>query len=105
MKARIVLGCHGRKIYGLTLCEGVSNYILDLRKVPDDMEEIYGYLDNHCKLFDKIATDQNKIGNVISFLVSKNILPKHGQEAILDFIAMHRKCGLFMFIEPIPEGK
>lgn len=101
MKAALVLGCHGRKLYGLTMCDGTSNIVLDLRKVPEDKEDIYDYLDKHCKLFDKIATDQNKIGSVISFLSQHNFLSKHMTEAMYDYIAMHRKCGLYMYIEPI----
>jgi hypothetical protein len=103
MKACVVLGCHGRKLYGLTMCDGSANNILDLRKVLDDREEVYAYLDKHCKLFDKIATDQNKIGNVISFLSQQKCLNKHMTDAIYDYIAMHRRCGLYMYIEPISD--
>lgn len=103
MKATLVLGCHGRKLYGLSMCEGTSNVILDLRKIPDHHEEVYDYLDSHCKLFDRIATDLNKIGNVITYLSKQNVIPKHQSEAIWDYIAMHKKCGLYMYIEPILE--
>jgi hypothetical protein len=103
MKACIILGCHGRKLYGLTMCDGTSNIILDLQKVPDDKEDIYSYLDNHCKLFDRIATDQNKINNVINFLSQSGYLTKHMKDALYDYIAMHRRCGLFMYVEPIPD--
>lgn len=103
MKAVLVLGCHGRKLYGLSMCEGTSNGICDLRKIPDNHEEIYSYLDNHCKLFDRIITDLNKIGNVISFLSTHGVLSHHKTEALWDYIAMHKKCGLYMYIEPIIE--
>lgn len=104
MKACLVLGCHGRKLYTLTMCEGTSNIILDLRKVSEENEVVYTYLDNHCKLFDRIATDQNKINNVINFLAGQGLIPKHKVDALYDYIAMHRRCGLYMYIEPIPDG-
>lgn len=101
MKAVIVLGCHGRKSYGITMCDGTSNPIVDLRKVADSNESIYEYLDNHCKLFDRIATDINKIGNIVAFLVKEGVIQKHHESVIYDYIAMHKKCGLFMYVEPI----
>lgn len=103
MNAQLVLGCHGRKLYGLTICEGTSNPILDLRKIPETNEIVFNYLDNHCKLFDRIATDQNKISNVINFLSQQGYLHKHIVDALYDYIAIHRKCGLYMYIEPIME--
>jgi len=101
MKALLVLGCHGRKLYGLTMCSGASNPVLDLRKISEKHEDIYNYLDAHCKLFDRIITDLNKIGNVISFLNQNGALQKHTCDAMWDYIAMHKKCGLYMYIEPI----
>lgn len=103
MKANIILGCHGRKLYGLTMCEGSSNIIIDLRKISDDKEDVYNYLDKHSKLFDRIATDQNKISNVINYLSEQGFITNHYKESLYDYIAMHRRCGLFMYIEPIPD--
>ena len=103
MDAAVILGCHGHKIYGLTMCEGTQNIIVDLRNISDSYEEVYGYLDAHCKLFDRIITDLNKIGNTISWLQQKGAIPKHTVEAIWDYIAMHKKCGMYMYIQPFLE--
>lgn len=103
MNVVLVLGCHGRKLFKLTMCEGTSNAIVDFRSVSHDKEHIYDYLDSHCKLFDRIATDINKIGNVISHLNKNGVIPNHELETLWDYISMHKKCGLYMYIEPIPE--
>lgn len=99
MNAYLIIGCHGRKVYGFTMCESVSNILLDLKSVPDSREDIYSILDKHYKIFDVILTDQNKIGNLISFLHSNKIIPNHIQQTLYDFIALHRKCGLFVYIK------
>lgn len=100
MKAQLILGCHGARRYGFSLCRGVSNPIVDLRKLGDDKEKILTYLDDHCKLFDTVAEDKNMVHAVINFVDQHKLTPKHVMDTIYEFVAQHKNCGLYCFIEP-----
>ena len=101
MKARLVLGCHGRMQFGFTMCAGTINEIYNLSNLPEGKEAIYEYLDGHCKLFDKVTQDVNKINSIIQYLARQGVLPPHVEQNIYDYIAMHKKCGFYMYIEPL----
>ena len=104
MKAFINLGCHGHKLCGVTMCPGVNNRIADLRRLKADQQDyVIDYLDQHCSLFDQRASDLNKINNIINFLAREGVIIKQVEETVYDFFAMHRKCGFFMYIDPMDE--
>lgn len=101
MKARLMLGCHGRMQYGYIMCAGTINMVLDFSNLPSDKEVIFEYLDNHCKLFDKVTNDTNKVNNIIQYLSRQGLLPAHVEQNIYEYISMHKKCGFYMYIEPL----
>lgn len=100
MKAQLVLGCHGARRYGFSLCRGVANPILDLRKLGSSEEEVVAYLDNHCKLFDSVAEDRNMVNAIINFVDQRKLIAKHTLDVIYEFSAQHKNCGMYCFIEP-----
>lgn len=104
MNAQIVLGCNGYRRFGISMCRGTTNAIADLRKLGSDSEEILSYLDGHCKLFDRVNEDLNQINNIIQFLTRHEALSKHLEPVLQDYIAFHRGCGLYMFVDPIETG-
>lgn len=101
MKARLVLGCHGRLQYGFLMCSGTTNTVLDFSDLKTTNAVIFEYLDNHCKLFDKVTNDTNKVLSIIQYLSRQKMLTPHVEQNIYDYIAMHKKCGFYMFIEPL----
>jgi hypothetical protein len=102
MKAFLNLSCHGHKMCGLTMCPGVSNRIADLRRIGEK-EFIVDYLDTHCKIFDQRATDANKINNIVNYLAREGVVIAQVEKTVMDFFAMHRKCGFYMWIDPIQD--
>lgn len=104
MDAHIVLGCHGQRRFGLSMCRGTTNEIVDLRKLGTDYEEIINHLDKHYKLFDKVIEDLNQVGNLISFLGQFKIVPEHILKFLHTYIATHRGCGVYIYVEPIKAG-
>lgn len=103
MKAYINLACHGRKLTGLTMCAGTNSRIADLHRVRQDQEHIFEYLDKHCQLFDQRAVDINKIGNIVNFLAKEGIIIRQVEESIYEYITAHKKCGMYMFVDPLDD--
>jgi len=101
MKASVNLACHGHKLCGITMCPGVCNRIADLRKVNADKEFVIDYLNNHCKIFDRRAAELNKINNIVNLLAREGLIIPQVEETIYDFFAMHKKCGFYMYIDPL----
>lgn len=101
MNALVILGCNGHKIYGFSMCEGTQNILLDLRLVDKSNTELFDYMDYHLKVFDKIITDLNKIGNFISYLSNNNFIDKPRLEVIWDYISMHKRCGIYIYVRPL----
>lgn len=85
------------------MCPGVNNRIADLRRIKADQDYVVEYLDKHCRLFDQRALELNKINNVVNYLSREGIVIKQTEETIYDFFAMHRKCGLYLYIDPMDE--
>lgn len=104
MNAHLVLGCNGYRRFGISMCRGTTNQIVDLRKLGPDSEEILAHLDNHFKLFDKVNEELNQINNIIGFLNRYGVVNRHLDPVLRDYITMHRGCGLYMFIDPIKEN-
>lgn len=86
------------------MCRGTTNTIADLRKLGQDTEDIMSYLDDHCKVFDKVIEDRNEINNIVQFLARYDVIPKHLNEVLKDYMALHRGCGLYMFVDPVDVG-
>lgn len=104
MKAFVNIGCNGRMQKGLIMCPGTLNKVADLRRVTVEQEHIIDYLEKHYKLFDAHAVDLNKIGNIINLLAREGIIISQKEEALYDYLAMHKKCGLYLYIDPLdPE--
>lgn len=103
MKAFLNLACHGHKHCGLTMCEGIDNRIADLRRVSGSKEFIIDFLDKHCNLFDQRASDLNKINNIVNMLAREGVIVGQVEKTIYDFFAMHRKCGFYLYVDPISE--
>lgn len=101
MKAFLNLACHGHKICGMTMCPGISNRVADLRRVGPEKEFVIDYLNNHGKIFDQRATELNKINNMLGLLAREGIIVGPIEKTIHDFYAMHRKCGFYLYIDPI----
>jgi hypothetical protein len=101
MNAKLLLCCHGLKEFGMTMCNGCANEILDFRKIPDTDERLYSYLDYHCKIFDAVNTDTNKVSSIVNFLCNNKYMATHQEEIIFKFIKQHRSCGLYMYVQPL----
>jgi translation initiation factor 2 beta subunit (eIF-2beta)/eIF-5 len=100
MKARLILGCHGRMEFGFQMCAGTKNVILDLSEYPEDSNpNLYQYLDNHNKLFDFLCKDTNKVVNVINFLFSGDYIQKHICDSLREYVVAHKRCGLYLYVE------
>ena len=103
MQAQLILGCHGARRYGFSLCRGVANPILDLRKLGANKEEVLAYLDDHCKLFDSLAEDRNLVNSIVHYVASNKLIVPHIETVMYDFMAIHKQCGIYAFIEPVAE--
>lgn len=100
MKAFLNLGCNGRKQAGLTICSGITDRLLDLRRI-DNNENLIDYLDRHIRLFDAPAVDVNKVVSTIQHLTQNGAFFKQKEAAIAEFIAVHRRCGVFLYVDPV----
>ena len=103
MKAFLNLGCNGLKKTGLTLCPGTNNRIADLRRIKSGSEHIIEYLDKHCKIFDEHAYTLNKINSIVGMLAKEGIILPPTEKTIHDLFAMHKACGLFLYIDPLDD--
>lgn len=101
MKASIKIGCNGRMDKGIVMCSSTHNTVVDLRRLSADKDYVLEYLEKHCKLFDVPAVDLNKIANIIKFLYDEGILVKQVYEALYNYVGLHKKCGLYLYIDPI----
>ena len=74
---------------------------MDLRKLGRNEEEVMKYLDNHCKLMDKMVEDRNLIHNIVNYVETNKLVPKHMADVLYEFLAAHKSCGFYAFIESI----
>lgn len=102
MKAFINIGCHGRKNAGLTICPGITERLFDLRLIVDK-RPVLDYLASHIKLFDQVAVDHNKINNTVQFFVAQKCVSRQRELAIQEFLAVHRKCNIYMYVDPLDD--
>ena len=101
MKAFVNIGCNGRMQKGIVMCPGTTNRVADLRRVATDQEHVIDYLEKHYKLFDAHSVDLNTIGNIMNLLGREGIIIKQKEEALYDYLAMHKKCGVYLYIDPL----
>lgn len=94
-----MLGCHGQRRYGFSMCKGTKNVLLDLSTLGDKQEEVMEYLDSHCKLFEQVLTDHNGVNNAIYYIIKQGLVPEHMKTLLYSYINMHKDCGLYMYIE------
>lgn len=101
MKARLILGCHGHRRFGFSVCRGSKNVLIELDKLGDRAEEVLEYLDNHCKLFEEVVIDLNRINNIVQYVIRQDLVPPHMQKLLYQYLGMHKPCGFYAFVEPI----
>lgn len=99
MSAKLILGCHGWKNFGYTMCKGTQNELVDLDRLGDKSEPVLEYLDSHCKLYDSVVTDHNKVVNAVQFIIKYQLVPEHVKKLIYEYIAMHKHCECYLFIK------
>lgn len=99
MSTHLILGCHGWKNFGFTMCRGTQNEILNLDQLGDQTELVLEYLDKHCKLYDSVSNDHNKVLNAVHFVLKFQFIPEHMKKQIYEYIAMHKHCGCYLFIK------
>ena len=100
MQARLILGCHGHRRYGFSMCKGTKNCVLELDKLGSDTDEILDYLEHHCKLFEKVVSESNAVNNTMQYVIRRELVPEHIKKLIYEYITMHKTCGLYLYVEP-----
>jgi len=109
MRVTLVLGCWGRKEYGLKSCNGVENVVLDITKSSERNVAIAQYLDSHYRMFDKpLYTNVHTaiFGVQEKFSIKgKPVFEEKFFKMIEEFCIMHRKCGLYLRLDLVEEGK
>lgn len=96
---KLMLGCHGHRNFGWSLCKGTQNILLDLEDLGRDREEVLEYLDEHCKIFEQVIDDNNKVSNIAHYIVKRELLPKHMTKLIYEMLSMHKVCGCYIFVK------
>jgi len=107
MIVTLVLGCWGRTSEGFSICNGVSNAVLDLTPNSERNAAISEYLDSNYGLFDRPL--YNNVHSVVFNIQEKfsfkgkpvfnNLVFRWMEE----FCIMHAKCGLFLRLELADE--
>jgi len=83
------------------MCKGTKNSILDLDKLGSDSNDILDHFDKHCKLFDKVVVEPNAVNNTIQYVIRQDLIPEHIKKIMYEYIAMHKPCGLYLYVEPM----
>lgn len=99
LEAYLVLGCGGfRTPSGFLICNSISTPIIDLEEVPDEeYDNLVGFLDKACGLFDSPIYDYNKVGNSLNLLHKmKAAFSKERLHEIQFFLKRHRECGIYI---------
>lgn len=107
MKILLILGCWGRKEGAFTICEGVSNQILDLTAQSERNVDISNYLDSNFQLFDRPLYNNvhTAIWNVQEkfSIRGKPVFEERVFLGMEEFCILHAKCGLYLRLELIEE--
>ena len=99
MNANLILGCHGNRRFGFSVCRGSKNILLELNRLGSNTEEVLEHLDNHYKLFDSVITELNKVNNIVQYIIRQELVPSHIQKLLYEYLGMHRPCGFYVYIE------
>jgi hypothetical protein len=94
----LILGCHGHMEYGLIICNGTTNKILELTDPSQLPPGVLDYLGLHCKLFTQTQENPNTINNILNYLVQQKLMGKHLESTLNQYTKMHLICGLYMYI-------
>ncbi len=99
MNSALMIGCHGCRQYGFSMCKGTKNQILNLRKLGPDADEIIKYLDVHYKAFDSVIVDKNAVNSLLEFIMKRDLVPEHIKKLLYEYRVMHKPCGLYFYVE------
>lgn len=83
------------------MCAGTSSiiYSVDLSLVESD-DEFVEYIYRLMRVHQKPAVDHNQVLNIIKFLINNSYLEKELANSITEYITIHKKCGLYIYLEP-----
>lgn len=103
MRVILVLGCWGRTNEGFSICNGVSNAVLDLTLNSERNVAISEYLDSHHGLFDRPLYNgvHSAVFNIQEkfSLKGKPVFSTTVFRWMEEFCVMHAKCGLYLRLE------
>ena len=94
-----MLGCNGCRKFGFSMCKGTKSVLLDLSKLGRSPDEILKQLDEHYKIFEKVIDEPNAANNLIYFVTKNDLIPEHIKKIVYDYQAMHKICGLYLYVE------
>lgn len=103
MHGSLMLGCHGCRKFGFSICKGTKNSVLDLSKLGSDTNDILKQLDLHFKVFEQVVQDNNSVNALIEYIIKNDLIPEHLKKIIYDYRVMHKPCGLYFYIETDSE--
>jgi hypothetical protein len=101
---KLILGCHGHRNFGWSLCKGTQNMLLNLNELGSEAEQVMDYLDRHCKLFESVVDDNNKVVNIVHYVINRGLVQDHMKKLIYESLAMHKLCGHYLFIRVDSDG-
>jgi hypothetical protein len=91
------MGCKGREEYGIELCAGTSCDLLDLRRVPKEDTDFHFYVGKMMQLYDKAATDHNRVMNILNHIVKTEYLDDSVKQVLGEYISLHKRCGIYLY--------
>jgi hypothetical protein len=103
MHGGLMLGCHGCRKFGFSICKGTKNKILDLAKLGSNTKEVLDHLDSHFKIFEQVIQDNNSVNNLIEYILKNDLVPDHIKKLIYEYRVMHKPCGLYFYVETDSE--
>jgi hypothetical protein len=103
MHGGLMLGCHGCRKFGFSICKGTKNRILDLSRLGPESKQILDYLDTHHKIFDGVIQDNNAINNLLEYIIKNDFVPEHIKKILYEYRVMHKPCGLYFYVETDTE--
>jgi hypothetical protein len=103
MHGGLMLGCHGCRKFGFSICKGTKNKVLDLSRLGPDSKGILDYLDNHFKIFEQVIQDNNAVNNLLEYIIKNDLVPEHIKKLLYEYRVMHKPCGLYFYVETDSE--
>jgi hypothetical protein len=99
MYGGLMLGCHGCRKFGFSICKGTKNKILDLSQLQSKNPEALTHFDNHYKVFEQVLQDNNAISSLLEYIIRNDLVQDHIKKLLYDYRSMHKPCGLYVYIE------